>query len=95
MTVIPAGSTGDKTFYAKWEVIIYSITYIVDNQSYSVNEKYETYNIETGLDALPAAPEKEGYTFTGWYDENDTKVTGIPAGRTGNREFRAKWEKNR
>ena len=95
VTVIPAGSTGDKTFWAKWEVITYWITYIVDNQSYSVDEKYAAYNIETGLAALPAAPEKEGYTFTGWYDENDTKVTGIPAGRTGNREFRAKWEKNR
>ena len=92
---IPKGSTGDKVFYAKWEVINYSITYYVDGEVYSVDDKYSTYNIETGLDALPAAPEKEGYTFKGWYEnaafEGDA-VTVILAGSTGAKTFYAKWE---
>ncbi len=95
VTVIPSGSTGDKVFYAKWEVINYSITYYVDGEVYSVDDKYSTYNIETGLDALPAAPEKEGYTFKGWYEnaafEGDA-VTVILAGSTGAKTFYAKWE---
>ena len=81
-------------FYAEWEVITYSITYIVDNQSYSVDEKYAAYNIETGLAALPAAPEKEGYTFKGWYDNAAFKgeeVKNIPKGSTDNKVFYAKW----
>ena len=48
-------------FEPMWEVITYSITYIVDNKVDSVTQ----YTIETGLDALPEAPEKEGYTFKG------------------------------
>lgn len=95
VTGIPAGSTDNKVFYAKWEVINYSITYYVDGEVYSVDDKYSTYNIETGLDALPAAPEKEGYTFKGWYEnaafEGDA-VTVILAGSTGAKTFYAKWE---
>ena len=87
VTEISAGSTGNKVFYAEWEFITYSITYIVDNQSYSVTE----YTIETESVDFPAAPEKNGYTFEGWYDENDNEVTGIPAGSTGDKTFWAKW----
>ena len=97
VTGIPSGSTGDKVFYAKWEVINYSITYYVDGEVYSVDDKYSTYNIETGLDALPAAPEKDGYTFKGWYDNAEftgSAVTGIPEGSTGDKTFWAKWEEN-
>ena len=86
---ITEDNIGNRSFYAKWEIITYSITYIVDNKVDSVTQ----YTIETGLDALPEAPEKEGYTFKGWYDEYGKKVTGIPAGSTGDRVFRAKWEK--
>ena len=92
---ITEDNIGNRIFYAEWEVRTYSITYIVDNQSYSVDEKYATYNIETGLDALPAAPEKEGYTFEGWYNnaafEGDA-VMVILAGSTGDKTFWAKWE---
>ena len=89
VTVIPAGSTGDKTFWAKWKVIPYSITYIVDNQSYSVTK----YTIETESVDFPAAPEKEGYTFEGWYENgNLVEKIEITEDNIGNRSFYAKWE---
>ena len=46
---------------------------------------------------MPAAPEKEGYEFLGWYDnaafEGDA-VMVILAGSTGDKTFWAKWEEN-
>ena len=164
VTVIPAGSTGDKTFWAKWELKHYTITLYIDDEKYPMYPP--TYTIYDEIVSLPTPPERQGYTFSGWYegadpvvlpaiplgstdhktftavwtpveykikyilnggtiangdtdiytvqervtlktptregykflgwyDENDTKVTGIPAGSTGDRTFRAKWEKNR
>ena len=89
---IPKGSTGDKTFYAKWTPEEYAITYNLDG-GYNNAENPTSYNIESEINLED--PYRPGYTFKGWYDENDTKVTGIRAGSTGDREFRAKWEKNR
>ncbi len=52
-----------------------------------------TYNIETRVD-LPT-PEKSGFIFLGWYDNNalsGSVITNIATGSTGNKEFYAKWE---
>ncbi len=93
VTVIPAGSTGDKKFYAKWTPEEYTITYNLDGGTNAEGNppKYDVEDDEIKL----SDPTKKGYKFLGWYDEDGKKVTGIPAGSTGNRVFRAKWEKNR
>ena len=91
VTVIPAGSTGHKTFYAKWTPEEYTITYNLGG-GYNNAANPTSYNIESDKIIL-GDPYRPGYTFEGWYDENDNEVTGIPAGSTGDREFRAKWEK--
>ena len=88
VTVIHAGSTGDRTFRANWTPVPYYIVYEgaeISSSVYTIEEKFE----------LPK-PTKEGYEFRGWYDNpefTDSRVTVIPAGSTGDKTFWAKWEK--
>ncbi|MCK9482132.1 MAG: InlB B-repeat-containing protein [Bacteroidia bacterium] len=92
-TQIPAGSAGNKTFYAKWEAINYSITYYLDGGS-SNPDNPVTYNIETNtFDLFPSS--KMGYNFDGWYANSNFSgdpVAQIVKGSTGNKTFYAKWE---
>ena len=89
-TEITAGSTGDKTFYAKWTPITYNIVYNLDGGE-NPAAAVETYTIEDEV-TLPT-PEKSGYTFLGWYDaETDgNKVETISIGSTEDKEYWAKW----
>ena len=43
------------------------------------------------------APRKTGYTFAGWYSDEDftNEVTMIPKGSTGDKTFYAKWTANK
>ena len=90
---IPKGSTGVKKFWAKWTPEEYTITYNLDGGDNNAANP-TSYNIES-YKIILGDPYRPGYTFKGWYDENDTKVTGIPAGSIGDKTFWAKWEKNR
>ncbi len=87
---ITAGSTGDKTFYAKWTPITYHIVYNLDGGE-NPAAAVETYTIEDEV-TLPT-PEKSGYTFLGWYDaETDgNNVETISIGSTEDKEYWAKW----
>ena len=52
-----------------------------------------TFTVESEIN-LPT-PEKEGYTFAGWYDNAEfsgEKVTMISAGTSGNKVYYSKWE---
>ena len=89
---IAAGSTGNKTFYAKWTVVEYAVSYELNGGS--MTGAVETYNVESEDIAL-VAPTKEGYKFLGWYasaDFSGSKVEKIAAGSTGDKTFYAKWE---
>jgi uncharacterized repeat protein (TIGR02543 family) len=88
---IPAGSTGDKTFYAQWTVIPYAISYEL-NGGTNVTENPATYIVES-LPITLAAPSRVDYTFAGWHSDAGfaTPVTGIPAGSTGDKTFYALW----
>ncbi|MGN0387107.1 MAG: InlB B-repeat-containing protein [Lachnospiraceae bacterium] len=91
ITTIAQGSTGDKTLYAGWKAISYTITYNLNGGSVSGNPT--TYTIESD-DITLNNPTKSGYTFAGWYENEDctgAKVTTIAKGSTGNKTFWAKW----
>ena len=88
VTQIVKGSTGNKTFYAKWEIITYNITYNMNGGSGCNNT---TYTIESETITLCTSVVKTGYTFDGWYDVDNNKVTNIPAGSIGDRSYYAKW----
>ena len=93
VTHIGKGSTGNKTFWAKWEAVTYTITYHLNNGSNHADNP-ENYTIETEMITLKDAS-KANYTFAGWYDNaacSGSPVTHIGKGSTGNKTFWAKWE---
>ena len=74
------------------ETTVYTITYNTDGGT--INEDY-VKNYTEGVGAtLPTDVTKTGYTFDGWYNNNEltgNKVTAIGTSETGNKEFWAKW----
>ena len=91
---IQSGSTGDKTFIAKWGESSYTITLdpaegvLPSDQEASFTYKYsdDTFTIKN--------PEREGFSFGGW---TGTGITGtvmeltIEQHSTGDREYTATW----
>ena len=91
ITSISSGSTGNKTFYAKWILETYAIDYVL-NGGINATQNPVSYTFESSTISLQSAF-KEGYTFGGWFaDENFTQpITSISSGSTGNKTFYAKW----
>ena len=92
---ISVGSTGDKTFYAKWETIEYIITYYLNGGQ--IKDAQSAYTVES-QEIVLATPTRRGYVFDGWYkNENFSgeKVEKIEAGSTENQTFYAKWQKEK
>ena len=69
VTTISTTDSGNKTFYAKWNAIEYTITYNVNGGTSVTNN---TYTIEDATITLSTTT-KTGYTFVGW------KVTSVTA----------------
>lgn len=95
ITEISTDETGNRTYWAKWTINQYTITYDLDGGTAEGNP--DTYTIETGAFTLNN-PTKSGYTFTGWSGtgldgENNMTVT-IPTGSTGERSYTAHWRYN-
>ena len=74
VTTIPAGSTGDKLFYAKWKLVDYDITYYVyyfdDTAWQTDNLSPATYNIEDEEIEFETLDNSDGYVFRGWCKVN-------------------------
>ena len=94
-TTIKKGSTGNKTFYAKWKINTYKITYNLNGGKNS-SKNPASYKVTTS-DIKLQNPTKTGYTFGGWYSDSKfkTKVTMIKKGNTGNKTLYAKWTTNK
>lgn len=98
VTKIVRGTEGNKTFYAKWEVIVYNITYVDNVESWSVSpashNNVATYTVEDAV--VLADAERRGYTFNGWCSNEalTNAVTGFAAGTTGDKTFYADWSIN-
>ena len=82
---IPKGSTGEKTFYARWTPITYTITYVAEDGT----KTYANYTIESDTIILPKQI-KDGYTFAWLWDEKDEK-TQIEKGSTGDISLYGTW----
>lgn len=84
----------DVTYYAKWTLIQYSITYNLDGGT-NAGENPKTYTVESEKIML-LEPSKTGYRFDGWYSdaERTNRVTEIAAGSTGDVTLYAKWTIN-
>ncbi len=64
--------TNDITIYAKWEANKYNLIYNPNGGIITNNAKEITYNEKIGTLETPI---KNGYTFIGWYDDNDEQIT--------------------
>ncbi len=82
--IIENGSTGDKSFTAKWEIVTYKITYKLDGGINNINNP-AAYNVHDNITL--AEPTKTGYKFIGWSDNGK-----IPVNSTGDKVFTANWE---
>lgn len=95
--VIPTGSYGTRTYTANWEVITYTITYVLNGGTDSSSNP-STYTIESSIILLRSPDERTGYTFINWYTTSDfqsgTTIDSIPSGSTGNKTLYAKWQGN-
>ncbi|MEL7570406.1 MAG: InlB B-repeat-containing protein [Eubacteriaceae bacterium] len=95
---IPASDNliiGDATYTADFVPIDYSISYVLNGGINNATNP-TIYNIESSTITL-LDPSYYGYTFIGWYDNEEltgTAVTSIPTGSTGDKKFWAKWEKD-
>lgn len=81
----------DVALTADWELIEYTITYNLNGGvNASANPAYYTIEDET---VTFAAPTRRGYTFEGWFADNEyaVEITSVPAGSYGVIEVEAKW----
>ena len=82
VTAIGGTETGNKEYWAKWEINQYTITVKPENGKADITI---TQDYGTAITA-PADPTREGYTFTGW----DTEIPKtMPA---ENITLKAKWK---
>ncbi len=91
--MIPTGSTGSLTLYAKWVIIDYGLTYVLSDGVNDSNNP-QTYTVSDTV-SLKAAS-KHGYVFKGWYSDPKykKKVSAIKKGSTGDKTLYAKWQVN-
>ena len=62
--------TDNITLYAKWEQSRYTVEFEPNNGE----PRFKTTVLSGSLLGLPAAPEKSGYTFIGWYTDAECKA---------------------
>lgn len=92
---IAAGSKGNKTLYANWEAITYTITYNLNGGTNNPGNP-TSYDV-TAADIILKGASLDGYDFAGWYyDQAFTKPCDkIAAGSTGNITLYAQYDLER
>ncbi len=95
VTAIGGTETGNKEYWANWEANAYTVTLNTNGGTIN-NGNVTEYTYGVGA-TLPTDVTRTGYTFKGWYaNENLTgsPVTAICGTEMGNKEYWAKWEAN-
>ena len=91
--------TANRTLYAGWTPDSYSVTYEKNGGTITNETAFQKYTYSKGL-ILPTAAqiERTGYTFGGWYTDEDfaqdTKVIELTATDADDKTFYAKWTAN-
>ncbi len=81
---------GIKFIMAKWEIIEYSINYVIDDDVILGDDSPNIYTIEDYVMLLE--PTREGYQFVGWENQDGEIVSEIPIGSIGDVTLTAKWQ---
>ncbi len=100
VTQIASGSTGNKTYYAKWTANTYTVTLNANGGTGGTASVTATYGSD--MPALTSIPTRTGYTFQGYYDTDATTggtqyYTGAKASATtyttaGTKTLYARWK---
>lgn len=87
--------TANVTLVAQYEMITYTITYVIPEGATLSGTGFTTYNVTTLVDDLGSAT-LANHEFLGWFTEavGGTKVTGYPVGTTGNQTLYAQFEED-
>ena len=94
-TQITKGSTGNKTYYAKWTANKYTITWNANGGT--VTSATSTYTYDGAIVEMPL-PTRDGYTFNGWYTaaSGGTQINNVGKDNkpTSNVTYYAHWTEN-
>ncbi len=93
VTKIDAGETTNKTLYAHWEKVTYTVSFACDMVLPGGEISDITYTVDKEY-VLPK-PTMDKYTFVGWTDKSGQLWKSIPEGTTGNINLYANWASNR
>ena len=80
----------------QWTAPTYAVTLNTNGGTIADGKDVTGYTYGVGA-TLPTDVTRTGYTFKGWYDNEDltgSPVTAIGGAETGNKEYWAKWEIN-
>ena len=94
VTTIPNHSTGDKSFWAKWQINNYTLTWTTDGDALEGDYTGKSGKVDFGTTIVaPNTPTKTGYTFAGWYNGTSvvTPAATMPAEDV---TYTATWTKN-
>ena len=88
---VTKGEGGERTYYANWKPVTYTLTY---NKTYgSAKNNPDSYTIES-KDIVLEQPVSDKSEFTGWIGTDLTEATKevvIPSGSMGDRSYTALW----
>jgi uncharacterized repeat protein (TIGR02543 family) len=89
---IPSGSIGDTTIYARWELDIFDIQYMLNGGNNNKANPAQ-YTIDSD-NVIFKSPSKVGANFVAWYSDKNliNKISEIPKGSIGDTTIYAKWE---
>ena len=88
MNISASSQSGQQNSVSSSQVTEYTITYNLDGGTNASNNPTK-YTAGTAITL--SNPNRTGYTFSGWYDENNNKVTSITNTTTGNITLTAHW----
>ncbi|MDR1302270.1 MAG: InlB B-repeat-containing protein, partial [Treponema sp.] len=83
----------DITVYAQWTSIQYTVTFDADGGSPATETRKVTNGSSVGSSNMPSEPTRSGYTFGGWYTEQNGSGSSFTYSSTvnGNMTVYANW----
>ncbi len=81
VTDIPDTDTGDKEYWAKWTANTYQATFDYHGADGGNTTQSKTVTYDSTYGDLPV-PDRTGYTFKGWYTEENGQGSKVDAGTT-------------
>jgi uncharacterized repeat protein (TIGR02543 family)/uncharacterized repeat protein (TIGR01451 family) len=97
---IPKGSTGNRTYTAHWDTIVYTLKYVDDDGSTPIiapgaPASYRETELPLNFSSIPIRP--AGWTFLGWTQgagSGSGAAISIPKGTLANQTYKANWLAN-